>query len=212
MKYKKSKIKKRKKIKQMDFYHPLLNQWIPSQIHIDRKKYEKKKKQCGKCQKISVKDKIYKFKIESDICFDVYYYLKTCSSENKYHTECNEAGVCEHFKCTSTDLLSKAKEIGLPLLVDLCTYHTIWLHYFIHFMHRDNYSCVMEDWDSMYQSQHVHAKNEIHYLIYLILCCDPDRKALMKEIRDFTLCPPLRKNGICGFEYKEAKDSWEKRI
>lgn len=198
----------------MDFNHPLLKKWIPSQIHIDPKKYEKKKRHCPKCQKkyLMDMDKFYKFKLESDICFDVYYYFNSYSSENKYHTQCNETGGCEHFKCNSNDLMSKAKEIGLPLLIDLCTYHAIWLHYFFHFMNTNNYSCVMEDWDSMHQSQHVNAKNEIHYLIYLLLLCDPVRKTLMEEIRNFTFCPPVRKNGICGFGYKEAKDTWEERI
>jgi hypothetical protein len=190
----------------MDFNHPLVSQWIPSQIHIDKEKYERRKKHCKKCQKH------YQFKIESDICFDVYYYMKSDALENTYHFLSNESELCEIFKCSRDDLLAKAKEIGLPLLVDLCTYHTIWLHNFIHNMNKNEYSCLMEDWDSMYQSRHVHSKNQIHFLIYLLLQCDPDRIALMKEIRDFTLCPPSRENGICGFEYKEAKYNWEKKI
>lgn len=184
----------------MNFNHPLVRQWIPSKIYIEQHKYEKRKKHCKKC------------KIESDICFGVYYYLNSYALENKYHYDCNETENCQYFQCESKDLLSKAKEIGLPLLVELCTYHTVWLHYFVHYINMNEYSNLMKDWDSMYQSQHVNAKNQIHFLIYLILCCDPVRKALMQEIRDFTLCPPMRENGISGFEYKETKDDWEKKI
>jgi hypothetical protein len=190
----------------MNFDHPLLVHWIPTKINMTRDKYEKfYRRECKTC-------KYNRFKLDVDIFFDVFYYLKENSLSNIYHYNEGIKNLCERFQCHSSDLLSKAKLIGLPLLVEICTYHSVWLHNFIHWINKNELSGRMEEWDSMYQGEHVCAKNEIHILIYLLLICDPERKSLMKEIKDFTLCPPIKPNGICGFKYKEIKTQWEEKV
>ena len=60
----------------------------------------------------------------------------------------------------------------------------------------------------MSQPEHVQAKNLIHFLIYCLLKSDHKQK-LIKEIQLFTFEPPVKENGICGYEYKAAKKSFQ---
>lgn len=204
----------------MDFDHPMLKKWIPSSIHISEEKYKSRLTVCKKCDRDHLKymcsdgfyknQQYYKFKIETDIFFNVYYWLKTDSLRNKYAYSDSVYSLCGYFECQESDLLNKAKEIGISQLVNLATYHSLWLHYFHHQMYSLDGN-LMEEWDSMLQPKHVHAKNEINLLIYLLLS-SPERKTLMQEIRDFTMCPPSEPGSICGYEYKNAKQKWEDRF
>jgi hypothetical protein len=194
----------------MYFEHKYLMEWIPSTINISEEEYLSKFK-CYKCKKDleKYKDKFYEYKIDSDIVFDVYYWLNPNHMSNSYSYSYSETALCYKFNCNPNEIVNYAKEIGIVKLVNLSTYHSVWLHYFHHFMQHSN-SCVMEEWDTMYQSKHVHAKNELHFLIYLLLT-DEDRKSLMKEIRDFSLCPPIKKGNVCGYDYLMCKISFEER-
>lgn len=198
----------------MNFKHPRLDKWIPSTINISEEEYLSKFN-CYKCKKNATKysDRTEEFKLDRDISFDVYYWLMPYSKGNDYAYSYSEHELIDYFKCKpgaeQEDLLNIAKEIGIDKLVSLCTYHSLWLHYFHHFMHHSN-SAVMEEWDTMYQSKHVHAKNELDILIYLLLTSD-ERKDLMEEIRHFSLCPPMRKDGIYGYEYQMTKRFFEQK-
>lgn len=101
------------------------------------------------------------------------------------------------------ELTRTAYEISMSILIDLCTYHSLWLHYFYHQMSKCEYSCFMYDWDNMHQSDHVKSKNCLHLLIYLLIT-DEKRKNLMKEIQEFSIHPPVKENGVSGYEYKMA--------
>lgn len=189
-------------------FHPKLKMYVPSSLEISKEKYEKRLKECKLCVKHYDKDIFYKFRLDSDLFFDVYYWIKPDSLSNTYAYDTDMYELCSKFECKPDDLLSIAKEIGMSAIVDLTTYHAVWLHYFLHRMMINDLSCLMNDWDSMYQSKHVHAKNELHFLIHLLLT-SPERKQLMQEIREFSMCPPIYEHGVCGYEYKEAKNNFD---
>jgi hypothetical protein len=198
----------------MDFEHGLLKSWIPSKISIQESKYLKRKSICNKCIGTCVAFGCFnQYKLESDINFDVYYLLTRLREFNPYHYDSCRHELFGKFNCsTDSQLTDVAYKIGFDKILNLCTYHAVWNHYFFHsFCKNDKVTVWMEEWDSMSQPKHVDAKNQLHYLVYLLLM-SPERKSLMQEIRDFTLCPPLRKNGIYGYEYSLTKSNFENRI
>lgn len=190
--------------------NPLLSEWIPTDIEISRKEYENRSKICEKCLKDVKKYGFCKYTLDTDIFFDLYYWINPQSLENKYALNYSEYELCKFFDCNPKELLDKAKHIGMYDLVLLGTYHSLWLHYYIHEMYKLQ-SGKMVTWDSMYQAMHVEVKNCINYLVYLLLN-SPERKFLMEEIRHFSICPPEREKGICGYEYKQLKTNWETNI
>lgn len=196
----------------MNFEHPLLHKWVPSKITITKEEYLSKFN-CDSCGKYG------KHKIESDINFDVYYWLNQEHQTNYYSYNHTEYELMLLFNCKKSEIINYAKKIGIMNLVSLCTYHALWIHYYtFHYMLSFDYmltnisSLTMMEWDSMTQPEHVSAKNNLNFLIYLLLTSDNDRKDLMKEVRDFTLCPPQRHNGIYGYEYSETKRSFHSKL
>jgi hypothetical protein len=184
--------------------------YVPDELKISKDKYEKMLTHCKKCEKdFNEKLNRNRFNFENSIHFDLYYWSLSYSSDNWYAKHHEEGGLCQKFKCDSKDLLTVAKNIGMNHIIELSTYHAVWSHYFYHKMDEGDNSNSMEEWDSMMQPQHVHSKNELHFMINLLLTC-PDRVSMMKEIRDFSMCPPISKNGVGGHEYREAKATFEK--
>lgn len=190
--------------------HPLLDKLKPLTTKINPSEFVTRKTKCEKCQKDYLKyGESYKFKVEIDIFFDVYYWCKSDSLYNKYAYSHSALELCFDYNCQSTEeLLDKVKKIGIYDLVELGTYHSLWLHHFFHRIYELNEG-KMHDWDDMYQSQHVEAKNKINFLIHLLLQ-DPIRKSLMQEIRDFSICPPIQPRAVSGYEYQILKAEWEK--
>jgi hypothetical protein len=185
----------------------LLHKWIPLEITITEEEYLSKFN-CNRCEKYG------KYKIESDINFDVYYWLNREHQSNFFAYNYSEAELMETFNCKQNGILKYAKEIGLLNLVKLCTYHALWIHFYtFHYMGKnESKALTMIEWDSMTQPGHVNAKNNLNFLIYLLLTSDQNRNCLMKEIRDFSLCPPLRHKGIYGYEYSETKRSFYSKL
>jgi hypothetical protein len=191
-------------------FEPRLEMYVPDQLKISKSEYEERKTNCKKCEEDFInKLNRNRFNFGNHIHFDLYYWTYPESSSNWYSHLSEENGLCKKFECEPKDLLSVAKNIGMVHIIELATYHSVWLHYFYHQMERGNNSNHMEEWDSMYQPNHVQAKNELHFLINLLLTC-PDRKSMMEEIREFSLCPPNFENGVCGHEYKELKSNFVK--
>ena len=193
----------------MDFNHlsnTFLRKWIPLEITITEEEYLSKFN-CHHCRKYG------KYKIESDINFDVYYWFNQDHQSNFYAYNYSEVELMETFNCKKNEILNYAKEIGILNLVKLCTYHALWIHYYtFHYMSKNIPAITMVEWDSMTQPEHVNAKNMLNLLIYLLLTSDKNRNCLMKEIREFSLCPPLRHNGIYGYEYSETKRSFYSKL
>lgn len=203
--------KDKQKMENLIIFDTRLEMYIPDQLKISKSEYEEKKTNCKKCEEDFFINKVNRnrFNFGNHIHFDLYYWTYPESSSNWYSHLSEENGLCKKFECEPKDLLSVAKNIGMVHIIELATYHSVWLHYFYHQMDRGNNSNHMEEWDSMYQPNHVQAKNELHFLINLLLTC-PDRKSMMEEIREFSLCPPNFENGICGHEYKEFKSNFVK--
>lgn len=160
---------------------------------------------------LEVKNNIYK-----SIFRDCYYWLITKINENihgyrneiwdlSHYFEINEA----HINLIENKLIDICEEIAISDLIDLCTYHSVWLHYFCHNIYKNNDN--MLQFDNLSQSDHVNRKNMLHALIYLKFV-NPKRKDLLNEIKDFNLRPPLKSNGICGFEYKVIKYRFENNL
>jgi hypothetical protein len=175
---------------------PLVDKWIPTFIYISSNDYFKKFK-CSKCYRDSLLyGKKYIYNVDKDINFDVYYWLHRKYTYNIYQWNDSIHNLCEYFKCERKNLLDYANQIGLSSLVELCTYHSLWLHHYYHEMYNN-----MEDWDSMTQPIHVQSKHQLSLLIILILSSE-QRINLMDDVRHFSLCPPMKTNGIRGYEYR----------
>jgi hypothetical protein len=205
----------------MDFYHPRLEKWIPKNIFISDNEYMKKF-ECKKCEK-DLQDfkKVcpgYErgTKLQDDLFFNIYYWILPNSKNNHYAYIESIESLKAYFELYDTlydpipKLTKIAYEISMVNLVSLCTYHTLWLHTFYHQMYKLE-GCYMPLWDDMHQSDHVKAKNELDLLIYFLLTCK-NRKEVLQEICNFTLCPPVKQNGICGYEYKRAKQRFEENV
>ena len=203
----------------MNFEHPKLSKWIPKNIKITKEEYFQKF-ECKKCQKyyheliVALgKDCVRGQKIYDDLFFDIYYWILPNSLSNTfaYHEDINVLRIAFELydvRYGAIPVLTKiAYEIGMVNLIDLCTYHSLWLHHFYHQMSKNN-SCFMFEWDEMHQSDHVKSKNCLNFLIYLLITCEK-RKALIQEIRDFSLFPPVVENAICGYEYRQSKLNFE---
>lgn len=200
----------------MDFnhLHPKLSRWIPVDISIENKEYEIRSRTCNKCENNFLKynDVHYKHKLGTDIFFEIYYWFKIDSLGNKYAYANSKFDLMHYFNCNSEEeVREQVKQIGIYDLVELGTYHALWIHYDFHDMGKESRGIEVKKWDPMYQSKHVEAKNLINYMIYLLVH-DPLRKRLMQEIRDFSMCPPLYTNAVSGFEYKQTKLEWEKKV
>ena len=202
----------------MDFTHEKLKTWIPNQINITESEYLKKF-ECDKCcsylqemKKAFPKNKHLNQKISDDLFFYNYYWIMECSKDNHYGLTETIYSLMKTFQLDMEfykipDALRPiAHEISMDNLLKLCTYHGLWLHHYYHVM-RESYHCYMHSWDDMHQSDHVHAKNTLSYLIYLLLTC-PKRKELNQEIRDFSLCPPFQKGAVSGYKYQKAKQRY----
>ena len=194
----------------MDFLHTLLKPFVPSEIYISKEKLIKKSQKCSQCQENYKKytQKYHLYKIDTDIFFDVYYWIRTDALDNKYAYDDTINELCLIFDCKPDSLLDYAKQIGIQDMVALGTYHSVWNHYYMHEMYSSP-SGWMEKWDCIVQRKHVCMKNLINLLIYLLLT-DPERKNHMTEIRAFTFVPPVRPGAICGYEYQQAKQNFEK--
>jgi hypothetical protein len=202
------------KIERVRFTHQLLQNSVPSSIYISKQRYEQCKNYCKECHQ---KSNWQKYRLEYDIFFDVFYYLKDIFSVNKIdNSKYIRYDLSEDYpgKIDDIDFLNLAKEIGIVELYELCLYHAVWNHYWSWHYNQDHKSdspSLMEDWDSMHQSKHIVAKTKLNYLIYLLLT-DPERKKLMKEIRDFRFCPPMQIDGVSGYKYKKLKLGWQSRF
>lgn len=198
-------------IERVKFTHKLLQKSIPEEIYISKLKYDQCKNHCNECDK---KLNWGKYRLENDIFFDVFYWLKTNSQFNSHCKIYTKMDLCEDYtvKGDDNDFLNIAREIGIVALYELCLYHAVWNHYWTwHYNRTGFFPSVMKDWDSMLQSKHILSKYKLNYLIYLLLS-DPERMKLMKEIRDFSFSPPFQSGAVSGYKYKKLNLGWQSRF
>ncbi len=209
----------------MDFYHDKLKSFIPTEIKISGEEYNKMMK-CESCLEDSKKYGInkyyretFKYKLEDDIYFDCYYWIIKNSKDNVYAYNDSLYYLYNLYELIDLDSsFSKFKmellltiyinDIPMDSLVKLCTYHSIWLHKYYHCMYKIK-GLYLDEMDNMSQPDHVNSKNCLNFMIGLKLS---SRQMLMEDIREFSLLPPMKENGIYGYEYKQSLDNFEENV
>ena len=130
---------------------------------------------------------------------DCYYWLKTKEEDNYYAFSSLASKLL--LKFNNKDIYNIAEKFDIYNLINECLFHSIWLH---NWLYHSNY-------DNENQAEHVDEKNINSFLIFLKIR-NKTRQLLLEEIKNFSLCPPFKNNGICGFEYKLAKKSFYEKI
>lgn len=180
-------------------FSKILTPLTPKHFVIDYDMYRNEINGCNKCKDI---DRLYR-----DIWFDCYYYTEQ-SKMNIYGKNFDISLVIKYFpdyfsdiERFNVDIVKLIKDIPMNDLIELCMYHSIWLHCFYHEMFRIP-GLILQNYDDMSQPDHVDSKNCLALLIKYKI---ESRHELMGEIRSFSYNYPIRKNGVYGYKYGKAK-------